>query len=411
MRDESTPHQTRPGALRATAAAALLLASLAACGEAGPHGRDSGAQWRGTMDTLPNGAISVANPADGVWPAGGGWRLVEELRIGRVDGTGPDVFGGIDAVGVSPVGEIHVIDGQAQEVRVFDERGAHLRTLGRRGGGPGEFNGAYGLSWDGDGNLWVTDSRNARYVVFDPAGQLVGHLRREVPGALFPWLGGRGEDGMLYDPAARAGEGVGAAVFTHYVVDAGGAVVDSLPPVMRPATGLPPMLSMTLLRLSPRLILAFDRRGYIWSAMTDDYRLIQRTFTGDTARIVTRAFRRAPVTDADRDTIRLELADPQYAHMPTEMRNPPIPTHRVAIERIYVADDGHVFVQPIGDGSAPAPLDVFDPDGRYLGPLAATFHLVPMPALPVFRDGRVWGVTEDTLGVRYVIRARLERAS
>ncbi|MGH7573753.1 MAG: hypothetical protein ACREM1_01290 [Longimicrobiales bacterium] len=51
-------------------------------------GSDEG-EWSGTAEALENGGMVVRNPATGIWADSAGWRMVEELRIGSVDGPGP----------------------------------------------------------------------------------------------------------------------------------------------------------------------------------------------------------------------------------------------------------------------------------------------------------------------------------
>lgn len=73
-----------------------------------------------------------------------------------------------------PDGTIAVADGARQSVSYFDSTGRHIRTAGRQGGGPGEFN---GLSWAGKcGNESITawDRSNNRLTVFDSRGELTG---------------------------------------------------------------------------------------------------------------------------------------------------------------------------------------------------------------------------------------------
>lgn len=55
------------------------------------------------------------------------------------------------------------------EVRVFDARGTFLRAIGRRGAGPGEFEGIAGVSLDAADSLLVYDPRLSRISVFAPA--------------------------------------------------------------------------------------------------------------------------------------------------------------------------------------------------------------------------------------------------
>lgn len=67
-------------------------------------------------------------------------------------------------------GRLYVADTAAHDIKVFDDAGTLLRTLGRRGDGPGEFNFPTHLAWAGD-ELYVTDTLNSRVQVLDPEGR------------------------------------------------------------------------------------------------------------------------------------------------------------------------------------------------------------------------------------------------
>jgi len=105
---------------------------LAACAENSGDAADS---WDGTVDTLPNGAIEVHNPSHGIWDSATTWQVIEEVRIGSLEGTGPDLFGRISALEVDKTGRFYVFESQAQEIRVFEPSGEYVRTIGREGGG------------------------------------------------------------------------------------------------------------------------------------------------------------------------------------------------------------------------------------------------------------------------------------
>lgn len=84
-----------------------------------------------TRETLPSGIERVTNVLpDDPSPT---WTLVEELRVGSVDGGGPDVFGELRGLVVLPDGGFAVLDSQAQELRVFAADGSHRATWGGRG--------------------------------------------------------------------------------------------------------------------------------------------------------------------------------------------------------------------------------------------------------------------------------------
>lgn len=105
-----------------------------------------------------------------VWAASaaaqtGELRLVQELRLGRVDGSGPDVFADIHDLAIDSFGRIYVLDPGWRDVRLFDREGRFVRRLAPEGDGPGErrhrpqFPGR--VTWDGSrARLWIDDRRS-----------------------------------------------------------------------------------------------------------------------------------------------------------------------------------------------------------------------------------------------------------
>lgn len=87
------------------------------------------------------------------------------LRIGAKETDGPDAFGNIADVTVSPSGNIFVLDEQAQEVLIFDSNGSHIQSLGGIGDGPTEFRYANGIALLAEGTL-VVSSRGPQLKLF-----------------------------------------------------------------------------------------------------------------------------------------------------------------------------------------------------------------------------------------------------
>jgi hypothetical protein len=129
----------------------------------------------------------------------GGWILEETYRLGRVDAEGPEIFSRLADFAVCGDERLHVLEGHAREVRVFDRDGRHVRTLGRSGRGPGEFTFPAAVECLPNGGIMVVDIRNVRYTFFDTAGVLVREERRAVPWTSFPWRGGVDEHGQIYE--------------------------------------------------------------------------------------------------------------------------------------------------------------------------------------------------------------------
>lgn len=76
-------------------------------------------------------------------------------------------------VAYDPQGKrIYVSDTAAHDIKVFDDDGRHLDTIGRRGAGKGEFNFPTYLAFS-RGELYVTDSMNSRIQVLSEGGAAV----------------------------------------------------------------------------------------------------------------------------------------------------------------------------------------------------------------------------------------------
>jgi hypothetical protein len=380
--------------MRVSAALSLSMILGAACAE----GTDS-AHWGGTIDTLENGAVLVSNPADGIWTDQTAWRLVEEVRIGSVEGAGPETFAQIVDLEVDAAGRIYVLDRQAQDVRVFDQAGAHVRTIGRRGGGPGEFRLAHGLAMDHAGRLWVVD-RN-RFTVFDTSGTFLQTYRREVTLWGFRWYGAFLANGALYDLTMAGTTSGGTTALVRYDSILGMVDTLSLPSYDRPV----PVWEFSsgtgritrLVPFAPGISWTLDPRGYVWAGITDQYRLHQITLTGDTIRIVQREHTPVRVTPEERDSLVETLRE--RVNAPIDVSK--IPAQKPAFSQILVEESGHLWVTPSAPSDTPGTrFDVFDPEGRFLGSLSVDLRVSQL----WIRGNKVYGVHRDELDVPFVVR-------
>jgi DNA-binding beta-propeller fold protein YncE len=93
-----------------------------------------------------------------------------------------DHFTAPSDVAVSGDNRIYVLDGVNHRVKVFDENGAFLATIGREGSGPGEFRYPLGIDVDRSGNLYVADSGNHRVQMFNAAGSFMAQINIQSQG-------------------------------------------------------------------------------------------------------------------------------------------------------------------------------------------------------------------------------------
>ena len=82
-------------------------------------------------------------------------------------------FSSIRGMGRLSDGSVVAVDRKAAEIRIYDEAGLHLRSMGSSGEGPGEFLNPFILWITAGDTLWVGDYRPWRYNVFTAQGQFV----------------------------------------------------------------------------------------------------------------------------------------------------------------------------------------------------------------------------------------------
>jgi sugar lactone lactonase YvrE len=104
-------------------------------------------------------------------------KVLMTLGKAGVAGDGPDTFNQPSAVAIAPNGDIFVADGHGgnSNARVvkFTKDGKFLKTWGKKGTAPGEFDTPHALAFDSKGRLFVGDRANDRIQVFDQEGKFL----------------------------------------------------------------------------------------------------------------------------------------------------------------------------------------------------------------------------------------------
>ncbi|MFT7698710.1 MAG: hypothetical protein ACI8S7_000523, partial [Candidatus Krumholzibacteriia bacterium] len=124
------------------------------------------AEWQGELTTV-DGVVTVSNPET---PAFGDQK--QDLReLWRRGGDDDEIFFGTIAEFLHDEdGNIFLLDGQLSEISVFDPDGEWLRTIGREGEGPGEFQNGADMFWAPDGQIGVVQSWPGKIVMITPEG-------------------------------------------------------------------------------------------------------------------------------------------------------------------------------------------------------------------------------------------------
>ena len=125
------------------------------------------AAWEGDI-TSTDGVTTITNPET---PAYGesSQEMIELWRRGGEDDE-EIFFGTIAEFLHDDEGNIFLLDGQLSEIQVFSPDGEFLRTIGRQGEGPGEFQNGADMFWGPQGQIGVVQAWPGKIVMITPDG-------------------------------------------------------------------------------------------------------------------------------------------------------------------------------------------------------------------------------------------------
>lgn len=400
----------------ATALVALALATLAACNGEGASDRTPADAVSTTVDTA-GGVVRVVNA--GTAPE---WELQPVTSIGPTSilgGQAPNEFGRASSVALDPAGRaVYVADQLSCEIRAFGLDGAHLRTMGRCGEGPGEFSPFfYSIAWAGD-----------RLLSFDLGAGRIGEISAEGE-----WLGQRrtvaamgasaeirfypvGRNQVYATELGRSREAgrLGRRWVGHSAEGETADTVEVLPGagdrgvMCEWGEG---MISFFEVPYGAMRVQHPGPDGLGWSAMTDEYKIVA-TRGADTVRVVERVLPAEEVSDMEWNAVEEEW-DQWIAERPgasCDPRRPVRPAAKPVVADLFWDLGGRMFVEVARDGGNY--WEAFDPDGALVGRLPApprregigTSSLVP----PAFGNGLVATIRQDSLDLDHVDVFRIE---
>lgn len=337
-------------------------------------------------------------------------------EMGGVDEGSPEEFGRVRSVLADGSGAIYVGDGMARRIVVFDSTGDHLRTLGQRGGGPGELENVQDVAWFGD-TLVVMDGQNARLTHLTRDGQYAGQwpfMRASGPPVRFY----SGAPGELYSFAMRIGrdeEGRASSesVWARFTRQ---GPADSLP---RPESRLSPeferceregMLSFFNNPFAEELLARPAPGGQRAVAYSSEYRVAFLDPAGDTVRVISRDAEPAPLTDEE-----WAEALTEYEEWKERFRGGDCqggierPADKPLLLGLHFTHDGRLLVEyETADGEA---FDLYDGAGRWTATLPLPGGGRDESVAPFLRDDRLYLVTRDSLDVQRVQVYAIERGS
>ncbi|HEV2147541.1 MAG TPA: 6-bladed beta-propeller [Longimicrobiaceae bacterium] len=380
-------------------------------------------------------------------------RTTPVFAVGTAEGRDHEMFTRVDQVAFDRNDNLYVLDGGGNRVLVFDPAGRFVRQVGKKGGGPGEFQAPVGLAVQSDGALAVADLARRSYSLFGPdgkylrsvpfaeewmpmavgSGAMAAHPRGGVVAAVRP------APAMRLDGAARRADVRSTPIFWQpftagaepvRLFDAPTELNVQSQASQQPGGGQRVSFRTSVPVFSPRVNWGVRPGGGLVVSHTPGYTLKVLDAEGRVERYVQRPVRTRKVTERDRsrererrrqsmlsgEGMRVTVvggsggAAPRVPGISKEEIEEMVRTLEFAetipaIQNLRVDGAGRLWVERTGEAwGEPGPIDVVGADGRYLGTVTGQ----RLPAA-FSASGRAAYVETDDLGVQRVVVRQLPR--
>lgn len=342
--------------------------------------------WKGTIEES-DGVTIVKNPKDPIYGENI-FSLTEDLSIGKAEGQEEYMFSRINAIDVDDEENIYVADLVFAHIKVFDRHGQYIRTIGRKGQGPGEMQMPYYVQITLKNELLVQDRGTQRLLFFALNGDF---LRQNLMGrSRFPVLIKMDSFGNFIGIVVLAPPPVGGKIIEKYDPD-----FNTIKTIAEDEQGKRGVFDIgktsCYCDVSPSdNIIWGDSKEYVLQILNPQGVLIKRIIKDPN-----------PQKFAEKDK---EMYEQRYAEPIQAGYELKLPSHFPAFKDIFVDEKERIFVQTYQHLEGKEDLfffDVFDPEGKYIAK-------VPVPANlnrnSVWKKHKLYTIDEDIDGFPVVKR-------
>jgi hypothetical protein len=351
--------------------------------------RKNGSPWAGGI-TTENGVVVIRNPAVPMFGKDA-CSIEEDLSISGSGNAGGPTFSEITDLAVDGDENVYILDWKEACCHVFDRTGRYLRTIGKKGQGPGEMQRPMSIFITQNNEIVVND-RGGRFLVFFG---LDGQHQKSLSLAKMPFFSGPRVDsqGNIIARSARI-EPLRVSlclakfdselnklfdIFYYEYKNSGGKIYDVYPPQCFWEV------------LGDDHIVWGYNAGYELQVLDPDGRVVRRIMKDHNPVKTT--------DDEKQDWIKFAFGD---RGVPPDVKVN-WPSHHNAFRSIHVDDSGRIFVgtyEKAADGLGDY-YDIFDREGKY----GARVVLKAEPK--VVKKDQIYTIEEDQDGNQVVKRFKI----
>lgn len=344
-------------------------------------------EWEGTIKEV-DGVTVVKNPKEPMYGEDV-FSLEEELSIGESEGIEEYIFSNIRDLSVDDEERIYVLDTKESHIKVFNKEGEYVKTIGKKGQGPGEMQHPTSLQITPQNEIVVNDSTARKIHFFTLDGN---------------FLRGESQAKMIF--------------FSNPKVDYEGNVIASYMIMEKEVTYVLKKFSPQLKELStifsteilkypylnpffPQCHWEITKENNIIWGFSDKYELHIIDSEGMLKKKIIKEYDPVRITEEEKDNLIEEMFG-GYEEIPPEVKlswN----EHHNAFIYLNIDDKGRIFTRtyekvPERDEYY---YDVFDQEGRYIAK-------IPLKMRPmVWKKNKFYTIEEDEEGYQIVKRYKV----
>jgi hypothetical protein len=313
------------------------------------------------------------------------------------------------AFNVDAKGFIYICDYKEPSVKVFDSQGDFVRTIGRKGNGPGEFENAGTMAILPDGRLLVLDWELMRVSIFSHDGQFIeSHQCRYLSFDIFLATDSSYiREDTTFEPGQTSMSWKSRLHVKAY--DLSGRELFSYGEFQAPQSGFVNEEGRRFsfsLPFEVRSILTGDsKNGRLYHCLSDKYLIEVFDEKGRLFRKIDRPYERLRVTDEDKKKYLDGFGDSEIDRA-LIAKNAVMPAFRPITDRMIVDDSGNLWVKLSEEredkGQTFIAYDIFDGKGIYVYKVWCDI------APDLFRNGKMYTLeAEKDTGERVLKRYRV----
>jgi hypothetical protein len=294
------------------------------------------------------------------------YEMVEELNIGIEEGDEDYILNRPGDIKVSDCETIYILDWGDVNIKVYNKKGKYLRTIGRPGQGPGEFDTPCDFDLGTDGNIYLMDSRNTRVEIVDTIGVYVAGFR----------LSGGYNSGMVTDDSShiyfskkhyRETEEIESEISIYRYTIAGKELLNygNFTDAKQIAVRTGPTSSLGIMsRMMPTTVWTVDKMGRLFQGYNANYQLSVYHYNGDLAFKFGREFTPIKLNQPKHNMSNLTAEQKRL----NDKYNENLPKFKPAFKSHLLFDDnGNLWIEiETKDEYEGRIYDVFSPEGIYL---------------------------------------------